>query len=140
MKEPMDCQQRLVRFQCSMEPLGEAIALSEQRPFTDLEQLGFIHRFELCFDLACELIEHYSHHQEPQAYIQGRRDAFHYVFKRGLINDVQLWMDMMKSRQHTVHSYNKTTADEIALEVTQRYYPALLALKQQLIEKAATYE
>ena len=140
MKEPMDFPQRLARFKCSVEPLAEAIAISEQRAFTDLEQLGFIHRFELCFDLACELIEHCCHHQEPQASIQGRRDAFYCVFKHGLINDVQLWMDMIKSRQHTVHSYNKNTADEIALEVIQRYYPALMALKQQLEDKAAAYE
>lgn len=110
-----------MRFKRSEEPLAEAIALSEQRAFTELEQSGFIHRFELCFDLACKFIEHYCHHQEPQASIQGRRDAFHYVFKYGLIDDVQLWMDMMKSRQHTVHSYNKNTADEITLEVIQRY-------------------
>jgi len=47
---------------------------------------------------------------------------------------------MIKSRQHTVHSYNKNTADKIALEVIQRYYPALMALKQQLEDKAAAYD
>ena len=140
MAEDIRWLQRLDNFKRSMLQLEQAVILSKQRALSDLEQQGLIQAFEYNYELAWNVIKDFYSYQGDTEDIQGSRDAFRIAFNRGLVAEGQLWMDMIKSRQHTVHSYNKTTADEIALEVIQRYYPALMALKQQLTDKAAAYE
>jgi nucleotidyltransferase substrate binding protein (TIGR01987 family) len=40
-----------------------------------------------------------------------------------LIQDADSWMDMIKSRNDTTHTYNEETAEEIVGKINEVYYP-----------------
>lgn len=59
----------------------------------------------------------------------GSRDATRTAFNNGLIADGEAWMDMIKARNQTSHTYNLEVAERIAQDIVQRFYPALMALQ-----------
>jgi nucleotidyltransferase substrate binding protein (TIGR01987 family) len=54
--------------------------------------------------------------------ITGSRDAVREAFAVQLIADGQGWMDMIKSRNQSSHTYNPETADAVVKDVVERYF------------------
>ena len=59
--------------------------------------------------------------------ITGSRDAVREAFSQGIIVDGEHWMEMIKSRNQTSHTYNHQVADEIAEKVITIYYKLFTA-------------
>ena len=66
--------------------------------------------------------------------IQGSRDAIRLAFRRGIIENGDSWMDMMKSRALTSHTYNEDVADEVGKAIFDQYYPEFLNLQKKFKE------
>ena len=49
-----------------------------------------------------------------------------------LIENGEAWMDMIKSRNLTSHTYNKETAETIATNIIQTYFQEFTKLIQKL--------
>ena len=64
--------------------------------------------------------------------IHGSRDATREAFKLDLIQDGDSWMDMIKDRNRTSHTYNQATADLIAENIIKRYFSLFLALRETM--------
>lgn len=124
-------QQRFTNFQQALRELTEAVDLANNRPLTKLEQQGLIQAFEYNYELAWNCMKDFYQFQ-GETDIQGSRDAIRLAFKRGLIQDGELWMNMIKSRALTSHTYNLETAQAIAGQILQSYYQAFLQLEQDL--------
>ena len=58
----------------------------------------------------------------------GSRNATRQAFKDALIQDGEAWMDMIKARNLTSHTYNTDIAAKIASDILTRFYPAFAAL------------
>ena len=58
---------------------------------------------------------------QGQHLITGSRDAIRAAFNTGLIDDGEAWMNTIKSRNKTSHTYNKETAEEITVEIIHSY-------------------
>ncbi|MDQ6959947.1 MAG: nucleotidyltransferase substrate binding protein, partial [Mariprofundaceae bacterium] len=97
--------QRFNHFLQALAQLQDAVALSQQRPLSKLEEQGLIQAFKYTFELAWSTVKDYFESQGETA-ILGGRDAFRLAFRRGLIEDGETWMDMIKSRTLSVHTYN----------------------------------
>ncbi|MNG29669.1 Nucleotidyltransferase substrate binding protein like protein [compost metagenome] len=54
--------------------------------------------------------------------ISGSRDAIRTAFKQGLLEDGEGWMEMIKSRNQTAHTYNESVAREIVSRVLGLYH------------------
>lgn len=126
-------QQRLDNYRKALDQLGNAVSISCQRPLSELEKQGLIQAFEFTHELAWNVMKDYFAYQgNPE--ITGSRDAAREAFQKGLIEDGEGWMEMIKSRNQTAHTYQQKIADEIAGHITQRYYP----LFQRFLEKMAS--
>lgn len=123
--------QRFDNFKRSLKQLEMAFALMEERELNELEQQGVIQAFEYNYELAWNTIKDFYQHQGV-ADIQGSRDAFRLAAKRGLLDNGEVWMDMIKKRQLTVHTYNRETSEEILNAIIDDYYLAFQALKAAL--------
>lgn len=53
--------------------------------------------------------------------IFGSKDATRAAFSAGLITNGDIWMDMIKSRSKTSHTYNEETADAIFFKIIEDY-------------------
>ena len=115
-------QQRLANYAKALEQLGNAVATRQQRPLSDLEKQGLIQAFEFTHELAWNVMKDYFAYQGNPA-ITGSRDAAREAFQKGLVEDGEGWMEMIKSRNQTSHTYQQKVADEIAALIVERYFP-----------------
>lgn len=131
MVEDIRWHQRLSNFNLALNELTEAIEIQKSRPFTKLEEQGLIQAFEYNYELAWNVIKDF-YEAQAETDIQGSRDAIRLAFKRGLIANGALWMEMIKSRVLTSHTYNRDTAAKISAQVVNEYYDAFLLLNIKL--------
>jgi nucleotidyltransferase substrate binding protein (TIGR01987 family) len=127
MTEDIRWKQRLHNFNNVLKTLTEASALAQQRPLTQLEMQGLIQGFEFTHELAWNVLKDYLESKGYSGLI-GSRDATRTAFKNELIADGEVWMDMIKDRNQTTHTYNLKVAERIAQDILQRFYPAFVAL------------
>lgn len=64
--------------------------------------------------------------------MSGSRDVIREAYRANLIEDGETWMDMLKSRNLTAHSYNEDTAAEIADSILNRYFAQYKKLEHKL--------
>jgi nucleotidyltransferase substrate binding protein (TIGR01987 family) len=119
------------RFDNYSKALCQLTKFIEKSELNDMEQQGLIQCFEYTYELAWNTIKDVFETQGEMS-IMGSRDAFRLAFRRGLIEDGETWMEMIKSRVLTSHSYNEDVADEIASKIMTLYYPEFVRLQQRL--------
>jgi nucleotidyltransferase substrate binding protein (TIGR01987 family) len=112
--------QRFQNYRKALNQLLNAVQQSHERELSDLETQGLIKAFEFTHELAWNVMKDYADYQ-GNAEIRGSRDATREAFKVGLIVDGEGWMDMIISRNQTSHTYNQSTANEIATDIIARY-------------------
>ena len=54
--------------------------------------------------------------------LYGSKDAVRGAFKLGIIEHGQIWMDMIKSRNNSFHTYNRETAKEVYELIVEQYF------------------
>lgn len=115
--------QRLQSFHKAFDRLSQGTWLASERELSPLEKQGLIQAFEFTHELAWNVLKDYLETQGVQGVV-GSRGATREAFKNGLIADGEVWMDMIKSRNQTTHTYNEETANAITEAILTRYCAA----------------
>ncbi|WP_373495223.1 nucleotidyltransferase substrate binding protein [Aquiflexum sp.] len=126
-------EQRFENYLKALFQLENAVKLSEERELTDLEKQGLIQVFEFTHELAWNVIKDYFFFQGNSEII-GSRDATREAFKVGLIVDGDGWMEMIKSRNKTSHTYNEDIASEITEKITEWYFELFKEFEEKMLE------
>jgi nucleotidyltransferase substrate binding protein (TIGR01987 family) len=113
-------QQRLQSFGQAFERLSDGARLAGERELSPLEKQGLIQAFEFTHELAWNVLKDYLENQGIQGVV-GSKGATREAFKNNLISEGEVWMDMIKSRNQTTHTYNEKTANEITEAILTRY-------------------
>ncbi|HPO16714.1 MAG TPA: nucleotidyltransferase substrate binding protein [Candidatus Hydrogenedentes bacterium] len=121
--------QRLNNFSKALHQLQKFM---EKSTLNDLEKQGLIQAFEYNYELAWNTIKDYFEDQ-GETNINGSRDAFRMAFKRGLIEEGEVWMDMIKSRMLTTHTYNEGVAKQMVTAITTQYFFEFSKLHAKLL-------
>ena len=124
-------KQRFSNFGRAMANLNAAVQLASQRPLSDLEKQGLIQSFEFTHELAWNVLKDYFAYQGNPG-ITGSRDAVREAFSAGLLEDGEGWMQMIKSRNQSSHTYNQAVADEIVALILDRYHSLFQAFQQRM--------
>ncbi len=95
---------------------------------------GLIQRFEYTHELAWNVMKDYAESQGNNE-VGGSKDSTREAFQLKLIEDGEAWMDMIKSRNKTSHTYNEVTADEIYHKILNDYFDLFLKFKIKMEEK-----
>lgn len=132
---PPRWQQRLSNYANALGQLKAAVLLATERALSDLEKRGLIQAFEVVHELAWNVMKDYFLDQgNPN--ITGSRDAVREAFHMQLVKDGEHWMEMIKSRNLTVHAYSHEIASDIANKVINVYihlFESFLLKMQSLI-------
>jgi nucleotidyltransferase substrate binding protein (TIGR01987 family) len=128
-------KQRFDNFQRALHQLTSAMALKALRPLSELEQQGLIQVFEFTHELAWNVLKDYLEMEGIQGLV-GSRSTAREAFKRGLVLDGEVWMDMIEKRNLSSHTYNLTVAHVLATSIAERYYPAFCELQQRFAKQA----
>jgi nucleotidyltransferase substrate binding protein (TIGR01987 family) len=97
---------------------------------------GLIHRFKYTHELAWNVMKDYAEYQGNNN-VGGSRDATREALQLKIIENGEIWMDMIQSRNKTTHTYNEATANEIYTKIIDQYFPLFLAFKIKMEEKEA---
>lgn len=125
--------QRLDNYGKALTQLSNAVMLSKERALSDLEKQGMIQAFEFTHELAWNVIKDYFSYQgNPN--IAGSRDAVREAFNKSLIIDGEGWMEMIKSRNQTSHTYNLQVANEIVEKIVIQYTSLFTEFFQKMKE------
>lgn len=121
-------EQRFVNYKKALSQLQKFINKGE---LSELEEQGLVKAFEYTYELAWTTLKDFLEYR-GQTDIYGSRDAIRKAFQLNLIDDGENWMDMLKSRNKTSHTYNKETAEEICQAVKDIYYSLFQQLELRL--------
>ena len=134
MDQDIRWQQRLENFNKALLQLGRAVRLSQEKDLNELEKQGLIQAFEFTHELAWNVMKDYAHFQ-GNSLVAGSRDATREAFRLNLIADGAGWMEMIKSRNQSSHTYNLEIAEEIVDRITGAYYDLFTAFAKTMAEK-----
>ncbi len=129
--------QRFNNFKKALSQFEDAITLSQTKELSNLEKQGLIQAFEFTHELAWNVLKDYFEYQGETS-VNGSRDATRLAFQRSILKDGNIWMEMIKSRNKTSHTYNEEIAESIFKKASTDYFLAFNEFKikiQELIKK-----
>jgi len=119
--------QALENLNNALDRLSEAVKTAK----TDLEIDGTIQRFEFSFELFWKTLKLVLKYYGVEC--NNPRTCIKEAFRNGLIDDDEIFLDMLEDRNLTSNIYDKQTANEI-FERIKKFYTAKLLETVRKIE------
>lgn len=125
--------QRANHFDKAFSQLKEAVELAGRRQLSRLEAQGLIQGFEYTHELAWKTLKDFLEDRGVRD-LYGSRDTSRAAFSAGLIEDGETWMEMIRSRNLTTHTYNEATAAQIVAAILHTYFAEFQGLQTRLAQ------
>ena len=129
--------QRFQNYRQALSRLTAGVKLASERPLSELEQQGLIQGFEYTHELGWNVLKDYLEEQGFVGLI-GSKGATREAFKNGLVEDGEAWMDMIKARNLTSHTYQEKIAADIVRDILGRFHPALVTMERRFADLEKT--
>lgn len=115
--------------------LTQLTKFMQRDSLNELEEQGLIQSFEYNHELAWKTQKDYL---EDQGYdeLYGSKNVARKAFEVGLINSGEVWLNMIKSRNLSSHTYNQEVTQEIIDAITDNYFEQFCNLNQKLNQLA----
>ena len=133
MEEDIRWKQRFSNYKKALQTMKSAVDLASGRELSDLEKQGLIQGFEFTFELAWNVMKDYLEEQGITGII-GSKNAVRQAFNKGLVNDGQIWMEMIESRNISSHSYDEEIAEKLQQKIIDIYFGQLTAFAEKMLE------
>lgn len=125
MHQDIRWRQRFDNLQKTFILLDEALRILQP---SITERMGIIQAFEMCFELSWKTLKDYL--QEKGFQDSTPRDVLKRAFQEGIIQEGELWLRALESRNETVHIYDQEKAIEIETQVREKYFPLIKQLHE----------
>lgn len=123
--------QRFSNYVKALDQLEEAVELMKKRELSRLEKQGVIQAFEYTHELAWKTLKDFLENR-GNTELYGSRDVVREAFKLGIIENGEAWMQMIKSRNLTSHTYDEGRADGIIMLIKDIYFAEFEKLKTKM--------
>jgi nucleotidyltransferase substrate binding protein (TIGR01987 family) len=123
-------QQRFSNYQKALAQLSEFV---QKQPLNKLEEQGLIQAFEYTHELAWKTLADFLR-SKGHTELYGPKDSARKAFALGIIENGEIWMEMIVSRNLTSHTYNDATTKRIIAAILTGYYPAFIKLETKLTD------
>lgn len=97
----------------------------------DVIKKGIIQSFEITHELSWKLMQDILR-EEGESELYGSKSATRLAFNRGLINQGEIWLEMIKSRNLTVHTYDQQMINEEFDKIIHLYLPVFTSFEQKV--------
>ena len=124
-------KQRFQNYQKAFATVKNAVELATTRELSDLEKQGVIQGFEFTFELAWNVMKDYLEEQGITDII-GSKNAVRHAFNKGLIEDGDIWMEMIKGRNVSSHSYDEETAEKLFTLILKTFFGQLTVFEKKM--------
>ncbi len=126
-------KQRFENLQAAYKRLAHAASVYQQQPKDDLMQMALIKAFEFTFELCWKTLKDYLQYNGVD--LKLPREIIKFAFANGMIQDGDLWIDMLDNRNLMAHIYDEARALEAAEHITARYMMGIQQLQAYLAEQ-----
>ncbi len=123
--------QRYNNYKKALKQLEEAVELTKERKLSNLEKQGLVQVYEFTQELSWKVLKDFMQSRGTED-LYGSKDVVREAFKIGLIENGDVWMEMIKSRNLTSHTYDEATIEEIINLITEKYYYEFNKLNQKM--------
>ena len=113
-------KQRFANFEKAFIQLKEAVENYDDSAAPIIKE-GIIQRFEFTHELAWKVMKDFLEYEGYQN-ITGSRSATRGAFNIDLLENGQAWMDMIESRNRTVHTYQESILEQEYRKVAGPYF------------------
>lgn len=120
------------RFHNYQKAFAKLTKFIEKEDLNELELLGLIQSFEYTHELAWKTLKDFLEHGGHKE-IYGSKDATREAFKLELIQDGDIWMKMIESRNETSHTYNQETTEKITSAILNEYYKEFVSFEERFV-------
>jgi nucleotidyltransferase substrate binding protein (TIGR01987 family) len=93
-----------------------------------VEIAGWIHIFDLVFELSWKTLRDYMVAQWESESMNFTREVLTIGLARGLITDGDIWIEMLADRNTSTHEYDEAAAEEVIRHIQQTYISTLHSL------------
>lgn len=104
-----------------------------QEPYGNVEIAGMVGLYEICFEQAWKAIKEIL---ENQGFSEGAtgspRTILKTAYKAGMIDDENVWLDALVSRNNVAHAYNEAIAKDIINQTKNKYYDMFVQLSKTI--------
>ena len=121
-------KERLDDLEKAIQRLQEAL----QEDSTDLVIDGVLHRFEFTFELAWKTMKDYLEYQGISDKIGSPREVIKEAFSAGIIENGDIWIEMMLSRNLLSHLYDEDASRDIYEQIKKLYFNEIKKLENKL--------
>lgn len=118
MDEDTRWKQRYSNYKKALAQLEQFL---EKQELNEMEEQGLIQAFEYTFELAWKTLQDFLGETSGYPDIRGPRPTITHSFNDGLISNGEKWMEMLKDRNRTVHTYDESIAKEIVKAIRTEY-------------------
>lgn len=122
-------ENKISNFNSALKRLSEANVEFKRNKKNGLYRDALIKRFEFTFELSWKCLKEYLEFNGVPVR-DTPRDIIKTSFQRYLINDEQVWLDMIDARNKTAHIYKEEQAIAVAEDISVKFVKALSALKE----------
>lgn len=138
MNQDIRWKQRFENYQKAVNYLKDE---AEKYAATDIDVIkkGIIQSFEITHELAWKLMQDILK-SEGESGVLGSKSASRLAFNRGLITHGDIWLEMVNSRNITVHTYDKAILTEEFDKIIKNYLPQFVAFEQRVIALCQTLD
>lgn len=105
--------------------LREVIEIIQERKLSPLEQEGVIQRFEYTWELTWKVLKDYLEYSGIVLDTITARSVIKEAIAAKIIDNGDVWMDALDSRNKMSHTYNYKDFEKIIISIEKNYYPEL---------------
>ena len=125
--------QRFENLQRALKQLQAAITAHDAKPDDELIVIALIKAYEFSFELSWKTLKDLLAWNGLD--VKLPREVLKQAFATGLLENGQLWIDMLEQRNLMAHTYDQARAQQAAALICERYWPELQGLHNRLQER-----
>lgn len=138
-KNEIRWKQRFQNFSRAYALLNSVLEENNIDDLSNLEQEGVIQRFEYTYELAWKTLKDYLEYNGANISEITARNVFKEAYSSGIIENADVFIDMMFSRNLLSHTYDFNKFRDILSKVKKDYLPVLsdlyLFFADRILEK-----
>ena len=93
---------------------------------------ALLQRYEFTFELAWKMLRSYIRYEGLSDEANAPRSTIRVAFKHGLIENGEIWIEMMEDRNRSSHVYDEGVAFEIGNKIKSKYMHEFKNLKEKM--------
>jgi len=130
MNKEIRWKQRFSNFEKAYRNLETAVNMET---YSKIERAGLIQYFEFTFELAWKTLKDYLESKEIIA--KFPRDVIKQAFHYEILEEGEIWMDMLKKRNLFAHTYDEQKAKIASALITNSYFKAVTQVFKYLLKE-----